>query len=148
MSEFQNTIDLLGDGIVAATVVDRSIGIYDDDVLKSLGNAAFAYCTNLTSVNLPSVTKVGSGAFRNCSALTSVNMLSVTKIDSSTFSGCSALISVNLPSTPPTLANVTAFSSVPTTCVFYIPTGSLAAYQSATNWSSLTSTYTFTEEDR
>jgi hypothetical protein len=52
-----------------------------------------------------------------------------------------------LPATPPTLDNVNAFQDVPTTCVFSIPTGSLSAYQSETNWSSLTSTYTFVEED-
>jgi hypothetical protein len=72
----------------------------------------------------------------------------VTSIEQQAFSSCPKLASVYLPATPPTLKNTNAFSNIPTTCIFYIPRGSLAEYQSATNWSSLTSTYTFTEEDR
>ena len=43
-----------------------------EDGVTSIGENAFAYCTNLTSVSLPnSVTSMGWCAFTNCNALTS-----------------------------------------------------------------------------
>ena len=45
--------------------------------------------------------------------------------------------------TPPTLANVNAFSSVPSACIFYVPYSAdhsiLEAYKTATNWSTYAS---------
>jgi hypothetical protein len=116
--------------------------------VTSIGGFTFNNCSALISVNMSNVISIGSGAFMSCSKLTSVDLPNVTSIDSSAFSYCSALISVRLPATPPTLASTSDFNKVPTTCKFYIPTGSLSAYQSATNWSSLTSTYSFVEENR
>ncbi len=41
--------------------------------VTSIGNEAFGFCSNLTSVNIPnSVTSIGSYAFYNCSGLTSI----------------------------------------------------------------------------
>ena len=40
-----------------------------------------------------------------------------------------------LPTTPPTLANINAFSNLPSDCKIYVPAASLTAYQEATNWS-------------
>ena len=214
MSDFQNTIDLLGDDVVAASIVDRSIKTFDDNVIKnigervfcgcqaltsvnfpsaisidgyafyycsnlasvniplvtSIGYSAFYYCRYLTSINLPLVTSIKSSAFNGCSKLTSLNLPSLTSIDSYAFQDCAELISINLPSltninyssfincsklasirlpaVPPTSTGSNPFDGVPTTCVIYIPTGSLAAYQADTKWSSLISKYTFTEEDR
>ena len=124
MANFINTIDILGDETVAGMIVDRSITAFNDDIL----------------------TDVGMYAFSNCRALTSVSLLSVTKIRAKVFYDCSNLISVTLPAAPPTLANTDAFSGIKSTCVFHIPTGSLSAYQNATNWSTLTGKYTFTED--
>ena len=123
----------------------------DLPLVESIGEYAFCQSmTNnlLTIINLPSLTHIGRNAFGNFANLTTVNLPSVTTIGYSAFSYCRSLQTVRLPATPPTLERIDAFNGVPTTCVFYIPRGSLAAYQSATNWSSLTSTYTFTEEDR
>ena len=120
-------------------------------IVTELGDYAFQYCTSLTSVNFPLVKKVGSTfgqTFQWCEKLTSADLPNATRIYARVFNGCSALTSVRLPATPPTLDNVNAFQGINSACVFYIPTGSLSAYQSATNWSSLTSTYIFTEEDR
>ena len=115
--------------------------------VESIGNYAFKYAA-LTSVDLPNVKSIGESAFANLYNLISVNMPNVTSIGNYAFSFCAALTRVRLPATPPTLVNVKAFEYVPTTCIFSIPTGSLSAYQSATNWSSLTSTYSFVEEER
>ena len=67
--------------------------------LTSIGNSAFDYCSNLTSVTIPeSVTSIGPWAFYGCSGLTSVTIPeSVTSIGKSAFWGCSGLTSVTIP---------------------------------------------------
>jgi hypothetical protein len=43
--------------------------------VTNIGTAAFAYCTNLTSVTIPaSVTSIGEAAFYNCPKLTAINV--------------------------------------------------------------------------
>ena len=43
--------------------------------VTSIGSSAFEYCSDLTSVTIPSsVTSIGSNAFLNCSGLTSVTI--------------------------------------------------------------------------
>jgi len=45
----------------------------EGSVCESIGNYAFAYCTSLTSIEIPdSVTSIGSSAFYNCTALTEI----------------------------------------------------------------------------
>lgn len=71
---------------------------------------------NQTVVFNPALTYIGSGAFNNI-VFTSVKLQQVT---------------------PPTLAGTDAFTG---TYPIYIPTGSLAAYSAATNWSAHTSRF-------
>lgn len=68
--------------------------------VSMIGEHAFAYCSNLTSVSLPnSVTTVGDYAFRDCEGLTSVSLTnSVTDLGNATFSDCKALTSFTIPS--------------------------------------------------
>ncbi len=127
--------------------------------VTSIGDGAFGNCSSLTSVTIPnSVTSIGSGAFGNCSSLTSVTIPnSVTSIGNQAFSGCTGLTSVTIPNsvtsirngafwncssltsitceavTPPTLSNT--FSGVDkSTCVLYVPAGSVSAYKYADEW--------------
>ena len=55
-----------------------------------VGNGAFYYCINMTSVTIPnSVKSIGYGAFYNCSGLTDMTIPdSVESIDMYAFSGC------------------------------------------------------------
>ena len=64
--------------------------------VTTIGDYAFAYCGELTSVKIPnSVIIIGNFAFYNCSGLKSVTIGdSVTSIGDSAFSGCSGLTSV------------------------------------------------------
>ena len=63
--------------------------------VKTIGDAAFAFCESLTSINIPnSVTTIGKWAFGWCDSLTSINIPnSVTTIEDGAFYGCE-----NLPS--------------------------------------------------
>ena len=69
------------------------------DSVSSIGNNAFAGCSNLTSVTIPdSVTSIGDIAFYRCISLTSVTIPdSVTSIGEYAFSGCTSLTSVTIP---------------------------------------------------
>ena len=75
--------------------------------ITSIGNSAFMYCTSLSSIDIPnSVTSLGEDLFRECSALTSVSIGNgVTKIDSYTFGSCSSLISIDIPNSVTTISS-------------------------------------------
>ena len=67
--------------------------------VTSIGEWAFDYCENLTSVTLPeSVTSIGKCAFVSCKSLTSITIpSSVTSIGEATFMSCSGLTSITIP---------------------------------------------------
>jgi hypothetical protein len=69
------------------------------DSVMSIGDYAFADCNNLISVTIPdSVTSIGEDAFSYCTSLTSITIPeSVTSIGEYAFSNCSNLTSVTLP---------------------------------------------------
>lgn len=110
--------------------------------VTSIGNNAFSSCESLANINIPSnVTKIGSSAFNNCYSLGSITIpSSVTSIGSNAFYYCNSVAEYHLlPTTPPTLANTNAFSGIPDDCKIYVPSASLSAYQTATNWSTYAS---------
>lgn len=139
--------------------------------VTSIGTGAFGYCYTIKNINLPNgVTSIGASAFRECYSLESINIPSgVTSIGTYTFYGCYNLNNITIPSTvttiaanafnslyacqkirferttPPTVAASSAFTSLNTTCVISVPTGSLSAYTSATNYPN-PNTYTYIEE--
>lgn len=67
--------------------------------IKAIGDYAFRYCYNLTSLTLPeSVTSIGICAFRYCSSLASIELSNgITVIPECAFKGCSSLQSIILP---------------------------------------------------
>lgn len=107
------------------------------DSVESIGRYAFYYYTTLTSVTIGSgVISIGEYAFLGCSGLTSVEIpKSVTSIGRSVFSRCSGLTIMTIKvTTPPTLANTSAIPDNVET--IYVPSESVDAYKTATNWSS------------
>lgn len=113
----------------------------------------YALCQrySLKSIDIPdSLTSIGNSAFAGCSGLQTVRCGHNSKLDrigSSTFNLCKNLTSVYLPTIPPALANIDAFANINASCVFYCKTqASLDAYKAATNWSTLTGTYSFVVE--
>jgi hypothetical protein len=67
--------------------------------VTNIGELAFAWCANLTSVTIPdSVTSIGQSAFHSCTSLTGVTIPNgVTSIENGTFSACTSLTSVTIP---------------------------------------------------
>jgi len=67
--------------------------------IKTIGDYAFHFCDNLTSLTLPeSVASIGICAFRYCTSLTTVNLpKSITTVSECAFEECWSLQSVTLP---------------------------------------------------
>ena len=73
--------------------------VLGEDV-TSIGDGAFYYCINLTSVHMSdNVTSIGKHAFDNCDKLTTIKMSdNLTSIGEFAFSGCFHLASITIPS--------------------------------------------------
>lgn len=124
----------------------------DLDGVETIIDSAFRGCASVTSIEIPdNVKSIKQNAFLSCSNVKSIRFGDNSKIESiavGAFNWCSNLSAVYLPLNPPTLENVSAFNNIKTTCVFYCKSqASLDAYKAATNWSTLTGTYSFVVEE-
>ena len=77
-----------------------SIQFENEKTGVTLGKAAFANCTSLTSVEIPSfVESIGDETFYNCTSLRNVGMANgVQEIGQAAFSGCNSLTGIVIPS--------------------------------------------------
>jgi hypothetical protein len=93
------------------------------DSLENIGNEAFKDNTNLTDVIIPStITSIGESAFAGCSNLKSITVNSTTPIV--------------FPSASRTRGGSSVFEGVDkTTCILYVPEGSVELYKTAPGWS-------------
>lgn len=112
-----------------------------------LGTYAFYGDYSLSNIDMPNIVTIGQYAFQSCTGLGSVVIpASCTSIGASAFGGCTSLREIHFKaSTPPTLSDSNVFANLYPTCKIYVPTGSLTAYTTATNYPSA-STYTYEEE--
>ena len=116
---------------------------------SSVGSFCFALCSSLTSITLPSSIRwLGDYCFYHCSSLTSITIpSSIEWLGESCFNGCSSLTSVTIPYGIRSIyrlcfygcSNLESlylddnhwsdldkdFSSIPTTCMIYVPTSTL-----------------------
>ena len=107
-------------GIGTCTDVDVIIpNVYNGLPVTSIGDNAFWYESNLTSVVIPnSVTMIDNYAFYNCTGLTSMIIPnSVTRIGTAAFCACTNLISIILSSgitsiEPAVLSKCTSLTSI------------------------------------
>ena len=93
------------------------------------------------------VQTIGQGAMSECRSITSITIpLSVNRILPNAFEYLLSLGELHFTSnSPPSVDNSNAWQSMPTDCIIYVPTGSLASYTSATNYPD-PSVYTYMEE--
>ena len=120
---------------------------------------AFSNCSGLTKVSIPtSMIFISKGMFSGCSGLTSLTIpSSITRIETSAFAFCSGLTSLVLPAsleyigntafmTCKNLASIYSYRPVPantansfyyaikSTCMLYVPFGSVALYAAVDEW--------------
>ena len=131
------------------------------DGVTSIGTSAFEYCEGLRRVEIPqTVTSLGNKAFGYCYSLKEIVLHEgLLTIGNQVFASCYTLSKLTIPSTVTTIGSypfdynhslkeVHFLSLTPPTfsgalkqygnlskCTFYVPKGSLSAYQSATNMS-------------
>ena len=124
------------------------------DVSSAITSASqiVAYCPSLQTLSLSNVKVFDNPDIINYSGVVHLNIAGAENISNTSAFRKSysypRLQTVTLPATPPVLASAGAFAHDSKNTTFKVPTGSLSAYQSATNWSTLVDRCTFVEEDR
>lgn len=115
------------------TTVNLSEGV------TRIGEYSFADCGNLSKLNIPEgVTEIGQWAFRNCSFTSLILPSTLTAIQSCAFFDCNELTSLTcLATTPPELWNE-AFATMNLSMPIYVPSTSVADYQSQDPWNTFT----------
>ena len=112
--------------------------IYIPNSITEIGDYAFSSCIGLTNIDIPNnVRSIGDGAFYNCSGITDIIIgRNVTKIGDNAFEDCSNVYSIALEcETPPTIYSETFLGSgASSRATLYVPSGTKAAYQSASYW--------------
>ena len=157
-------VGVLGNKSGNVPYVEPTIEVYVGDCVLHLGDDAFYGLKNMTSCRLPNnIDKIPSRCFSDCFSLTSITIpYSVTEISYDAFYSCSKLKNISIPSnvtsigyralrncsgltsitveatTPPKLASDNAFDGT-NNCPIYVPSQSVSAYKSATNWSTYAS---------
>ena len=140
-----NTVTSIGSSTFSGCYSLTSVSIPSG--VTTIGSSSFNTCYSLHSLNIPNmVTSIGSTAFGNCYSLTSVSIPSgVTTIGANTFSACYSLGFIKFePATPPTVNNSSTWLYVSTDCIIYVPSGTKATYEGATNYPN-PNTYTYVE---
>lgn len=97
MSDFINTVSVIGDDALIDSIIDRSVTEVVDDRVTELRQDAFRPCGLLKRAIFPNVVACGNDAFRGCSALEEIYFPELTKILPSVFFGCSNLKKVTFP---------------------------------------------------
>ena len=64
---------------------------------KTIETRVFYYCTSLSNISLPNVKSIGESAFINCTSLSNISLPNVEHIDSAAFTDCKSLSNISLP---------------------------------------------------
>ena len=97
MSDFINTVDVLGDDGVCDGIITKTLTEYSDNHITDIGSYAFYGCSKMTKLDLPNVTSIDVFAFYGCSALKTVNIPMADSIGNYAFNTAYAIESVNMP---------------------------------------------------
>ena len=140
MSEFVNTIDILGDSGLEDAIVTKSLsGELNDDVITRLCYMIVANLPDLKKVNVPNLEFFNAHSLCRNTALEVIVASSVTRIYANAFQSDTSLKALVMGgSVLCSLDNVNAFTGTlikSGTGYIYVPRALLADYQAATNWS-------------
>ena len=107
--------------------------------LKIIGNEAFAECTSLTSIKLPtSVTAIRYCAFEDCESLVTVDLsgcTNLTTIDEGAFEDCTSLTSITIPESVTTIGDDAFYDCESLTDItFHGTTTQWKAISKGSNW--------------
>lgn len=91
MSDFINTVDVIGDEAVIDGLINRTITEYADDNVENVGKYALSRCTELVSLNFPTARVFASYAVNQCEKLVSVTAPLTETIEDYAFQNCYAL---------------------------------------------------------
>lgn len=105
-----------------------------------IGEYSFADCRKLSVFNIPEgVTEIAQWAFRNCSFTSLILPSTLTAIQSYAFYDCYELSSLTcLATTPPPGLWGEAFATMNLSVPIYVPSASIASYQSQEQWNAFT----------
>ncbi|MBR7100346.1 MAG: leucine-rich repeat domain-containing protein, partial [Clostridia bacterium] len=114
-----DSVTSIGEGAFAYCYDLTSVVIPES--VTSIEESAFAYCNNLTNIVIPdSVTSIGTWAFSHCISLTSVVIPnSVTTIGDHAFYRCESLTSVVIPESVTTIGDHAFYRCESLTSVYY-----------------------------
>lgn len=109
----RNTEPSVFGAILKSNTYDEYGTLTFDDEVTSIGENAFAYCTNLTNIDIPETTTIiGHGAFANCTSLSEILLPeSVEAIGQKAFYNCEKLDTILIKSTPPALDDSDTFTT-------------------------------------
>lgn len=101
----------------------------------------FRFNYAIRRINVPNVSSIANRCWQDNYCVSKITIPStVTSIGTEAFSGCYGVKEYHLkPTTPPTLSNTNTFTGIPSDCVIYVPSASLATYQAESYWSTYAS---------
>lgn len=97
LQTLQNKVAGGGNTNMEDDFITRTLSTYTNSRVSSIENYAFAYATNLKSVDFPNVKTIGNSAFNYCTSLTTASFPACTTISNGTFSSCYELATISFP---------------------------------------------------
>lgn len=147
-SDLFDSCYLLKDVVLKGAISEISSGAFKNcrsleeielsEEATEIGSSAFYCCFALRRIKLPeTITSIKASVFYDCYSLHEIVIPnSVSEIQGNAFCNCLGIEHYYLmPTTPPTLANISAFAGILDRCKIHVPKGCLEAYQTAENWS-------------
>lgn len=115
-------------------VVTKTITMYTNPKIKTVGKYAFYSCSALKIIDIPIATNIGNNAFQDCTSLTTVNLPIVTNIEMSAFYGCSVLKTLYAPAVIKISSRAFEYCTSLTTANFPVVTNiEMYAFQNCTS---------------
>ena len=136
-----NSSSILTKAEVSDVVFSYAYSAVIGSCVTEIAASAFTggYNAKVTSVTIPdSVTTIGASAFYNCKLTYVTIPSSVTSIGYQAFKYCTGLTGVTVEATTPPTLGSNAFNNT-NSCPIYVPSGSVNAYKSASEWSNYSS---------